>query len=78
MTDAARAFSDEVRRQGRPWMAVWSATAGGVGTSREVLQHETDALRTLLGSVAAALPSPGRCSSVARPAESTARPSSSP
>ena len=55
MTDAARAFSDEVRRQGRPWMAVWSATAGGVGTSREALQHETEALRKLLGSLGATL-----------------------
>jgi UDP-glucose 4-epimerase len=36
-------------------MALWSATAGGVGTSREALQHETDALRTLLGALGTAL-----------------------
>jgi UDP-glucose 4-epimerase len=55
MADAAHAFTEEARRQGRPWMTVWSATAGGVGTSPGVLQHETDALRGLLGSLGAAL-----------------------
>jgi UDP-glucose 4-epimerase len=45
-------------------MALWCATAGGVGTPREVLQGETAALRTLLGSLGAAFgrgpdPAPG-------------------
>jgi UDP-glucose 4-epimerase len=51
VADAARAFGEEARRQGRPWMALWSASAGGVGTSREILQRETDVLRTVLGSL---------------------------
>ena len=43
--DAAGAFGDAVRRRRGPWMALWCATAGGVGTPREVLQRETAALR---------------------------------
>jgi hypothetical protein len=48
--EAARAFTGEARHRGAPWMVLWCATAGGVGTAPEALQRETDALRQLLGS----------------------------
>jgi UDP-glucose 4-epimerase len=54
LRDAARAFSEEARRRRVPWMVLWCATAGGVGTPPAVLHRETDALRQLLGSLGAA------------------------
>jgi len=53
--DAARAFGEEVRQRGAPWMALWCAAAGGVGASPEALRRETDTLRQFLGSLGAAL-----------------------
>jgi UDP-glucose 4-epimerase len=54
LREAAGAFTAEAERQGRPWMALWSATPGGVGTSEEILARETGALRALLGALGAA------------------------
>ena len=53
--DAARAFDEEARRRGAPWMTLWCAAAGGVGAAPEALRQETEALRQLLGSLGAAL-----------------------
>jgi UDP-glucose 4-epimerase len=50
--EAACAFREEAGHRGVPWVAVWSAAAGGVGAPPEALRRETDALRGLLGALA--------------------------
>jgi UDP-glucose 4-epimerase len=65
---AARAFGTAVRESGAgpaPWMMLWCASAGGVGTSPQALAQETAALRRLLASLGAMPAGPaGRTSGV--------------
>jgi UDP-glucose 4-epimerase len=61
---AARRFAAEVHERGVPWLVLWCAGAGGVGTPPAALHGETEALRALLGSLGAELaeqprPAPG-------------------
>ncbi|MGH7264690.1 MAG: NAD-dependent epimerase/dehydratase family protein [Candidatus Rokuibacteriota bacterium] len=53
LEDAARAFGDETRARRSPWMVLWCAGAGGVGTSPQALRNETHGLQRLLESLSA-------------------------
>jgi UDP-glucose 4-epimerase len=64
LLSAARRFAMAVRERGSPWLALWCAGAGGVGTAPEVLDRETAALETWLGCLGRELgvgprPAPG-------------------
>lgn len=45
---SARSFGAAVRESGAPWLALWCAGAGGVGTEPAALHCETAAVETLL------------------------------
>ena len=58
LSHAIESFASEVRRLDRPWMVLWCAGAGGIGTASQAFRIESAALRQLVNGLGERLADP--------------------